>query len=48
MNYFYQRVAVHPKRKGVKVATPYQKAGRVGRGRFVTIAAEREELEDIS
>lgn len=35
MIYFYQRVAVHPKRKGVKVSTPYQKAGWVGCGRFV-------------
>ncbi len=41
VNYFYQRVAVHPKRKCVKV-------GRVDRGRFVTFAAEREELEEIS
>lgn len=41
--YFYQRVAVHPKRKGVKVGTPCQKAGWVGRGRFVlTLLQQRE------
>ncbi len=41
--YFYQRVAVHPKRKGVKVGTPCQKAGWVGRGWFVlTLLQQRE------
>lgn len=41
--YFYQRVAVLPKGKGVKVGTPFQEAGRVGRGRFVpTLLQQRE------
>ncbi len=41
--YFYQRVAVHPKRKGVKVGTPCQKAGWVGHGWFVlTLLQQRE------
>lgn len=48
--YFYKRVAVHPKRKGVKVGTLCQKAGPGGLWTDCsdTFAAEREELEEIS